>query len=216
MHNQLELNLWDALEVARSNPDRASIGTLCQKLDGLDLILGGDAIAEIANIYRARADILLLQLSREYLPPTEPILTDEMWAHLFQHSFRFNDRHLYVESVNDYPSSRQSVLRVGADASLVVEEAILEFEGAIALAHGEYIQGWANLIQATIVAEGEMSLTQLQQRCGLSMVDVWLGLLLGDTGCVMELVGGDFYDSSQIRVRVQRNCSDMVRSVATL
>jgi hypothetical protein len=30
---------------------------------------------------------------------------------------------------------------------------------------------------------GEMLLVELQERSGLDLVDLWLGLLLGDTGC---------------------------------
>jgi hypothetical protein len=71
------------------------------------------------------------------------------------------------------------------------------------IAHTEPIHLWAGRIWVTMVEAGEMSLTQLQQRCGLSMVDVWLGLLLGDTGCAMESVGGDFYEPSQIRVVIE-------------
>jgi hypothetical protein len=39
----------------------------------------------------------------------------------------------------------------------------------------------------------EMSLLDLQGRSGLSLVDLWLGLLLGDTGCWIERsgTGGD-------------------------
>jgi hypothetical protein len=43
----------------------------------------------------------------------------------------------------------------------------------------------------------EMSLLDLQRRSGLSLVDLWLGLLLGDTGCSIKCGGAggdeDFY-----------------------
>jgi hypothetical protein len=52
---------------------------------------------------------------------------------------------------------------------------------------------------------GQMLLVELQQQSGLSLVDVWLGLLLGDTGCSLRrqlsaLVefSVDFYDRSGI------------------
>jgi hypothetical protein len=37
---------------------------------------------------------------------------------------------------------------------------------------------------------GEISLLELQKRSRLSLVDLWLGLLLGDTGCSVERSGG--------------------------
>jgi len=48
---------------------------------------------------------------------------------------------------------------------------------------------------------GSMLLVELQQQSGLSLVDVWLGLLLGDTGCLLRRqlnceveFSVDFYD----------------------
>jgi hypothetical protein len=42
---------------------------------------------------------------------------------------------------------------------------------------------------------GELSLWDLQRCSGLSLVDLWLGLLLGDTGCSIERSGtGDAED----------------------
>jgi hypothetical protein len=37
---------------------------------------------------------------------------------------------------------------------------------------------------------GEISLLDLQRRSRLSLLDLWLGLLLGDTGCSVERSGG--------------------------
>jgi hypothetical protein len=55
------------------------------------------------------------------------------------------------------------------------------------------------------VEGGEMLLVELQQQSGLKLVDVWLGLLLGDTGCSIRRqlscdveFNVDFYDQSGI------------------
>jgi hypothetical protein len=49
----------------------------------------------------------------------------------------------------------------------------------------------------TLSKVGEISLLELQMRSKLSLVDLWLGLLLGDTGCSIERSGTggdeDFY-----------------------
>ncbi len=52
---------------------------------------------------------------------------------------------------------------------------------------------------------GEMLLVELQQKLGLNLVDLWLGLLLGDTGCSIRRrlsyeveFSVDFYDRSGI------------------
>jgi hypothetical protein len=52
-----------------------------------------------------------------------------------------------------------------------------------------------------------MLLSELQQQSGLSLVDVWLGLLLGDTGCLLRRqlscdveFNVDFYDRAGIGI----------------
>jgi hypothetical protein len=45
-----------------------------------------------------------------------------------------------------------------------------------------------------VVEFGEISLLELVRRPGLSLVDVCLGLLLGDTGCLVQRVSGGFDD----------------------
>jgi hypothetical protein len=57
-----------------------------------------------------------------------------------------------------------------------------------------------------VMAEcGSMLLVELQQQSGLKLVDLWLGLLLGDTGCVVSRqlsceveFSIDFYDRAGI------------------
>jgi hypothetical protein len=67
--------------------------------------------------------------------------------------------------------------------------------------HGEEIELWASQIRGVMVECGEMLLVELQERSGLNLVDLWLGLLLGDTGCVVSRqlsedveFSVDFYD----------------------
>jgi hypothetical protein len=49
-----------------------------------------------------------------------------------------------------------------------------------------------------------LTILDLQGRSGLSLVDLWLGLLLGDTGCSIESSGAggdeDFYWGSGVLV----------------
>jgi hypothetical protein len=53
-------------------------------------------------------------------------------------------------------------------------------------AHSEDVELWAAQIRASIANCGEMRLLELQRRSGLPLVDVWLGLILGDTGCLVR------------------------------
>jgi hypothetical protein len=52
--------------------------------------------------------------------------------------------------------------------------------------HEEEIELWASRIRAVMGECSSMLLVELQQQSGLSLVDLWLGLLLGDTGCVVS------------------------------
>ena len=78
-------------------------------------------------------------------------------------------------------------------------------ELVLGIAHGEEIELWASRIRAVMGESGQMLLVELQQQSGLSLVDVWLGLLLGDTGCLLRRqlsceveFSTDFYDRAGI------------------
>ena len=74
-------------------------------------------------------------------------------------------------------------------------------------AHSEDVELWAVLIRQAMANCGEMRLRELQRRSRLSLVDVWLGLLLGDTGCSVQrrswgvVEGEDFYGGDGLLVK---------------
>jgi hypothetical protein len=201
---QLELDLWQILAVAQAEPATVGFIELCGHLDGLSLVDGGRAVGEIAEIYRVRAETILTEIAAAYLPAKEPILPDELWAHLYRQTFILRDEHLYLEVEHDYPQERQSVIKLGVEADEVATDAMMR-AAVMGNAHKEEIELWASRIREVMVECGEMLLVELQQKSGLKLVDLWLGLLLGDTGCVVSrqanaLVefGVDFYDRAGI------------------
>jgi hypothetical protein len=203
MPQQLELDLWQILAVAQSEPATVGFIELCGHLDGLNLVDGARAVGEIAEIYRVRAETILTEIAAAYLPIKEPIVSDELWAHLYRTTFVLRDEHLYLEMEHDYPSERQSVIKLGVEADEVATEAMIK--AVMGNAHGEEIELWASRIRGLMVECGEMLLVELQQKSGLSLVDVWLGLLLGDTGCLLRRqldceveFSVDFYDRQGI------------------
>jgi hypothetical protein len=203
MPQQLELDLWQILAVAQSEPATVGFIELCGHLDGLNLVDGARAVGEIAEIYRVRAETILTEISTAYLPVKEPIVPDELWAHLYRSTFILRDEHLYLEVEHDYPTERQSVIKLGVEADEVATEAMIQ--AVMGNAHGEEIELWANKIRGVMVECGEMLLVELQQKSGLNLVDLWLGLLLGDTGCSLRRqlscdveFGVDFYDRQGI------------------
>jgi hypothetical protein len=203
MPQQLELDLWQILAVAQTKPATVGFIELCGHLDGLNLVDGGRAIGEIAEIYRVRAETILTEVAAAYLPVKEPIVADELWAHLYRSTFILRDEHLYLEVEHDYPTKRQSVVKLGVEADEVAAFAMIQ--AVLGNAHGEEIELWASQIRGVMVEYGEMLLVELQQRLGLNLVDLWLGLLLGDTGCMVNRqvncaveFGVDFYDPARI------------------
>jgi hypothetical protein len=203
MPQQLELDLWQILAVAQTEPATVGFIELCGHLDGLNLVDGARAVGEIAEIYRVRAETILTEIAAAYLPVKEPIVPDELWAHLYRSTFILRDEHLYLEVEHDYPTERQSVIKLGVEADEVAAEAMIQ--AVMGNAHGEEIELWASRIRAVMAECGQMLLVELQQQSGLSLVDVWLGLLLGDTGCSirrqLSALGEfsvDFYDRGGI------------------
>ncbi len=200
---QLELDLWQILAVAQNEPATVEFIELCGHLDGLNLVDGARAVGEIAEIYRVRAETILTEIAAAYLPVKEPIVPDELWAHLYRSTFILRDEHLYLEVEHDYPAERQSVIKLGVEADEVAAEAMIQ--AVMGNSHGEEIELWASRIRGVMVECGEILLMELQQKSGLNLVDLWLGLLLGDTGCLLRRqldceveFNVDFYDRAGI------------------
>jgi hypothetical protein len=201
---QLELDLWQILAVAQAEPATVGFIELCGRLDGLNLVDGARAVGEITEIYRVRAETILADIVAAYLPVKEPVLPDELWAHLYRQTFILRDEHLYLEVEHDYPQERQSVIKLGVEADEVATEAMMR-AAVMGNAHEEEIELWASRIRGVMLECGSMLLVELQQQSELKLVDLWLGLLLGDTGCVVsrQLSGEvefsvDFYNRSGI------------------
>jgi hypothetical protein len=215
MPQQLELDLWQILAVAQKSAATVGFIELCSHLEGLNLVDGGRAIGEIADIYRSRAETILTEIATAYLPVKEPIVPDELWAHLYRSTFILRDEHLYLAVEHEYPALRQSVIKFGVEADEVATEAMIE--AVLGNAHGEEIELWANKIREVMLECGEMLLVEVQQKSGLNLVDLWLGLLLGDTGCSIRRqlnceidFNVDFYDRAGIwiveRLRAEKDC----------
>jgi hypothetical protein len=203
MPQQLELDLWQILAVAQTEPATVEFIELCSHLDGLNLVDGARAVGEIAEIYRVRAETILTEIAAAYLPVKEPIVPDELWAHLYRSTFILRDEHLYLEVEHDYPLERQSVIKLGVEADELAAEVMIQT--VMGNAHGEEIELWASRIRAVMAECGSMLLVELQQQSGLSLVDLCLGLLLGDTGCLLRRqlsceveFSVDFYDRAGI------------------
>jgi hypothetical protein len=106
------------------------------------------------------------------LPEEEPVIDDDLWAHLYLRTFVLNDDHLYLESEHYYPEERQSVIKLGSDADRLVADELHKIEAIkqiLGNAHSEDILGWAAKVRKAMArVVGEISLLDLQRRlsCG--------------------------------------------------
>jgi hypothetical protein len=79
------------------------------------------------------------------------------------------------------------------ESSLNSEE---EFERAISIAHTENVSTWVDAIaHCTTTHPSPMRLQDIQKTLRLPIVEIWLGLLLGDFKLEQR---GNFYDSNEL------------------
>jgi hypothetical protein len=151
-------------------------------------------------------------------PEREPCLSLDAFD-LYVRQSSFVDLEQFIEAPElpevERGYERGSVVRELTVAEVLAEigEAVVTDEMHVArveqlvlgIAHGEEIELWASRIRAMMAECGEMLLVELPQRSGLTLVDVWLGLLLGDTGCSIRRqlscdveFNVDFYDRQGI------------------
>jgi hypothetical protein len=92
----------------------------------------------------------------------------------------------YKPPLNSRPLGK---LSFGVKANKLISNELRKAEVArqiLGNAHSENVELWAARIRETMANCGEIRLLELQRRSGLPLVDVWLGLILGDTGCLVR------------------------------
>lgn len=223
---QLELDLWQSLETAAQFPQTADFPKLCNALDSAialqstseQLILGAEAISQLSHLYAARVELLLSDWERRY-NPIEPVVDLDDCVGLFVQSLNLDVTDLFepLEAVQ-YPTNRQARTQVDSDNSLVgtVDKAVLlevveqisaecpstevELAEQLRLLAGEEdVSACQRAITHQMQHSGSkaVSLLQLQQALGLPMIEIWLGLLLGEKEHYQWETGGEFYNDAQ-------------------
>jgi hypothetical protein len=213
---QLELDLWDVLSTARQTPEDANFLMVFKLLDltlvDLDtrsqLRVAGEAVCQIADLFCDRSSFLFEELHSRAVKG-EPIMADDAFDRYVRQSMVV-DFDQFIEPLQSLPrkisEQRESgnsivgeidkevlIQALEQESLLSVEE---EFERAISTAHAENVSAWIEAIANCIANNSSpMRLMDLQSALPLSMVEIWLGLLLGDFK--LEQRGG-FYDSREI------------------
>ena len=213
---QLELDLWDVLSTARLTPEDANLPMVFQLLDltlvDLDtrsqLRVAGEAVCQIADLFCDRSSFLFEELHSR-AANGEPIMADDAFDRYVRQSMVVD----FDQFIEPLPSLTRKIPEQAKNGNSIVgaiekevliqaleQESLLsveeEFERAISTAHAEDVSSWIEAIAHCIANSfSPMRLIDLQTTLPLPIVEIWLGLLLGDFKLEQR---GRFYDPNEI------------------
>ena len=207
MPTVIQLSLWDYLDAAAHTPVNADLfGLLDRVSESIELLpiseklaVAGEAIRRLGEIYGSRCAVTLAEIGYLSHPEREPCLPLNAFD-VYVRQSSFVDLEQFIEPLG-LPEVERGYERGSVVRELSVAEALAEISDEVVteemevarvsdlvlgIAHEEEIELWASRIRAVMGECSSMLLVELQQQSGLSLVDLWLGLLLGDTGCVVS------------------------------
>jgi hypothetical protein len=213
---QLELDLWDVISTARQYPEDANFLMVFKLLDltlvDLDtrsqLRIAGDAVCQIADLFCDRSNFLFEELHSRAVKG-EPIMADDAFDRYVRQSMVV-DFDQFIEPLPSLPRKISEQLKTGNSIVSEIDKEILiqsleqesmlsfeeEFEQALSTAHTENVSAWIEAIAQCITNNSyPICLKDLQKTLKLPIVEIWLGLLLGDFKLEQR---GNFYDSNEI------------------
>ncbi|MBD2441170.1 hypothetical protein [Nostoc sp. FACHB-110] len=214
MSSYRQLTIWDVLEEVSSAPPTSSLAPVWECLDTelenlsteAQLSTAAAAFYQIADILLSRAGLLLEDVRA--LNDTEgPVIGTDLFAGLVrttmqldlddliedppQQTFRPHGSHSFTHRVKE-----DSVAAPVEKENILTMLEIQTVEDVHRLAGDEDVDKWKRAIEVYLAqVKDEITLTQLQRKLKMPMVEVWLGLLLG--GFTLEQ-RGDFYDNKNI------------------
>ena len=207
-YKQLELDLWGDLKTALTEPESADMELLWQGLEeaiayqnsNQQLLVAGNAIAQIVEVYVKRAKSILDSLEVNDDSSEGPVLDEDFLSGLMRQSMSLDLSDLMEEFAFEIESSPVSVASVVSvidrkEAKAIARKARAAMRKALQeLAEKENIPKWQQAIALWIEQhQGEkVSLWQLHQALDMPLVEVWLGLLHSPTPDQWEGTG-EFY-----------------------
>ena len=196
-YKQLELDLWGDLKTALTEPESADMKLLWYSLDQAiahsgsneQLLVAGDAITQIVEVYVKRAKGILDSLEMNDDSSKGPVLDEDFLSGLMRQSMSLDLSDLMEEftfEVESSPVITGSVVSVidRKEAKAIARSARAAMRKALKdLAEQENIPLWQNAIAPARTQgfalwitqhQGEkVSLLQLQQALGMPLVEVW-------------------------------------------
>jgi hypothetical protein len=172
------------------------------------LRIAGESVCQITNLFCDRSSFLFEELHARAVNG-EPIISDDAFDRYVRQSMVV-DFDQFIEPLQSLPrkisEQRESgnsivgeidkevlIQALEQESLLSVEE---EFEQAISTAHTENVSAWIEAISHCIANNSSpIRLLDLQTALQLPIVEIWLGLLLGDFKLEQR---GEFYNASEI------------------
>lgn len=215
---QLHLDLWQELKAAELAPEASDLRHLCQGLDeaiavtpsAQKLQTAARAFLQIAEIFVLRSQMLLTDWEQSHNEEGPP-LEDEDLSKLLRQSMSLDLEELMAEPEPVTRQWRSLNLTSGESVAGVIEKEVLleafntEIElveaqaeaqaRALTIAHAEDVSAWSAAIARWLREHSSgqrVTLMELHQGLGMTLVEVWLGLLLGQEAVVLEQPG-EFY-----------------------
>ncbi len=211
-YKQLELDLWGDLETALKKPESADMKLLWHSLEDAiahqgsneQLLVAGDAISQIVEVYVKRANGILDSL--EVSDSSEgPVLDEDFLSGLMRQSMSLDLSGLMEEFAFDDVES--SPVSIGSQIAVIDRKEARDFarkdraamrKALRELAEKENIPKWQQAIAHWLQQHGneKVSLWQLQQALSMPLIEVWLGLLHSPTSYQWD-GQGEFYKESR-------------------
>ncbi|MFM7603433.1 MAG: hypothetical protein ACKO7R_19890 [Pseudanabaena sp.] len=213
---QLELDLRDVISTARQTPEDANLPMVFQLLDltlvDLDtrsqLRIAGEAVCQIVDLFCDRS-IFLFEELHSRAENGEPIMADDAFDRYVRQSMVV-DFDKFIEPLQSLPRKASEHAKNGNSIVCEIDKDVLiqaleqecllsfeeKFERAISTSHAEDVSAWVEAISQCIANNSPpICLLDLQATLPLAIVEIWLGLLLGDFKLEQR---GSFYDSNKI------------------
>lgn len=197
-------DLWRSLQTAIAQPEAVELATLWQVLETAlaplpqetQLRVAAEAIAQIAEVYAARAEAILSTLDGEPTL-TEPILDADFLSGLVKQSTSLNLEAL-VEAAPAEQRSRVSH-PIDSVAGVIDKQTLLDALEAmqpLSIVHAENVGDWSKAITSYLQQHAAVSLVEAQQTLKMPLVELWIGALLSEQVKLEQR--GNFYQADSV------------------
>ena len=172
------------------------------------LRVAGEAVCQIADLFCDRSSFLFEELHSRAVKG-EPIMADDAFDR-YVRQYMVVDFEKFIEPLRSLPRKAAEYAKNSNSIADEIDKEVLiqaleqesllsfkdEFERTISTAHAEDVSAWVEAISFCIASNfSPIRLIDLQATLPLPIVEIWLGLILGDFKLDQR---GSFYDSNKI------------------